>query len=63
VPHHWTRIGPSEETVDPNDKIFRDTETGELFVLGKAHKNATKEQIARWYGVDPADVTFPLEED
>jgi hypothetical protein len=63
VPNHWTKLGPTEELADASDKIFRDTETGELYVLGKAHKNATKKEIASWYGVDADDVTFPLEED
>jgi hypothetical protein len=63
VPNHWTKLGQAEELADPADKTFRNKDTGELFVLGKAHKNATKEEIARWYGVRPDDVTFPLEEE
>jgi len=63
VPHHWTKIGQAEELADAADKRFRDKDTGELYVLGKAHKNATKEEIAGWYGVSPKDVTFPLDEE
>jgi hypothetical protein len=61
VPHHWTKISEAR-LADQRDKVFEDTDTGAVYVLGNAHRNATKEEIASWYGVPPENVTFPLTE-
>ena len=61
MPNHWTKIGGAE-LADSKDRVFYDSATGTTYVLGHAHKNATKEEIASWYGVSADDVTFPLEE-
>jgi hypothetical protein len=57
VPNYWTKIEDAS-TAQPGDQVFEGD--GELFVLGEADDNATKQSIAKTYDVPPGHVKFPL---
>lgn len=59
MPHHWTKIGETR-LADHRDDFYEDPVTGETYVLGWAHPQATRQEIAGWYDVPVENVLFPL---